>query len=79
MLAWIYLVVFGSLLAFTAYVWLLQNAPISQVATYAYVNPVIAIRSARSILGEDVTLTILAGAAIIVGSRGGRSSDRRRG
>jgi drug/metabolite transporter (DMT)-like permease len=42
-LAWAYLIVFGSLLAFTAYVWLLQNAPISRVATYAYVNPVIAV------------------------------------
>ena len=67
-LAWVYLIVFGSLIAFTAYVWLLQNAPISKVATYAYVNPVIAICSAALILSEDVTLTILAGAAIIVGS-----------
>ena len=38
-----YLVVFGSLLAFTAYAWLLQNAPLSKVSTYAYVNPVVAI------------------------------------
>jgi drug/metabolite transporter (DMT)-like permease len=67
-LAWVYLVVFGSLLAFTAYVWLLQNAPISRVATYAYVNPVIAILLGALILSEDVTLTILAGATIIVGS-----------
>jgi drug/metabolite transporter (DMT)-like permease len=42
-LAFAYLVVIGSLVAFTAYVWLLQHAPISQVATYAYVNPVVAI------------------------------------
>jgi drug/metabolite transporter (DMT)-like permease len=67
-LAWVYLTVFGSLVAFTAYVWLLQNAPISKVATYAYVNPVIAILLGALILSEDVTLTILAGAAIIVGS-----------
>jgi drug/metabolite transporter (DMT)-like permease len=67
-LAWAYLVVFGSLIAFTAYVWLLQNAPISKVATYAYVNPVIAILLGAVILSEDVTLTILAGAVIIVGS-----------
>jgi drug/metabolite transporter (DMT)-like permease len=65
-LAWVYLIVFGSLLAFTAYVWLLQNAPISRVATYAYVNPVIAILLGALILSEDVTLTILAGATIIV-------------
>lgn len=67
-LAWVYLIVFGSLLAFTAYVWLLQNAPISRVATYAYVNPVIAIALGALILSEEVTLTILAGATIIVGS-----------
>ena len=42
-LALAYLIVFGSWLAFTCYVWLLQNAPISKVATYAYVNPVVAI------------------------------------
>jgi drug/metabolite transporter (DMT)-like permease len=67
-LAWAYLIVFGSLVAFTAYVWLLQNAPISKVATYAYVNPVIAICLGALILSEDVTLTILVGAIIIVGS-----------
>jgi len=67
-LAWVYLIVFGSLVAFTAYVWLLRNAPISKVATYAYVNPVIAIVLGALILSEDVTLTILAGAAIIVAS-----------
>ena len=39
----IYLITFGSLLAFTSYAWLLQNAPISKVSTYAYVNPVVAI------------------------------------
>ena len=38
-----YLIVFGSWLAYTAYAWLLQNAPISKVSTYAYVNPVVAI------------------------------------
>jgi drug/metabolite transporter (DMT)-like permease len=67
-LAWAYLIVFGSLIAFTAYVWLLQNAPISKVATYAYVNPVIAILLGAVILSEDITLTILAGAVIIIGS-----------
>lgn len=63
-----YLVVFGSLLAFTAYVWLLQNAPISKVATYAYVNPVVAIFLGWLILSESIGLTMLLGAAIIVGS-----------
>ena len=61
-----YLILIGSLVAYTAYVWLLQNAPISQVATYAYVNPVIAIFLGWSILSENVTLTTLAGATVIV-------------
>ncbi|HEY7873985.1 MAG TPA: EamA family transporter, partial [Actinomycetota bacterium] len=66
--AFAYLVAFGSLLAFTAYVWLLQNAPISKVATYAYVNPVVAIFLGWAILSERITLVTLAGAAIIVAS-----------
>jgi drug/metabolite transporter (DMT)-like permease len=63
-----YLVLVGSLLAYTVYGWLLQNAPISKVATYAYVNPVIAIFLGWLFLSEDVTLTIAAGALAIVGS-----------
>lgn len=66
--AFAYLVVFGSLLAFTAYVWLLANAPISKVATYAYVNPVVAIFLGWIILSERITATTLVGAAIIVAS-----------
>ena len=64
--ALLYLIVFGSWLAFTAYAWLLQNAPISRVATYAYVNPVVAIVLGFLILDEVVTATTLVGAAIIV-------------
>lgn len=63
-----YLIVAGSWLAFTAYVWLLQNAPISKVATYAYVNPVVAIFLGWLILSERITLTIMVGATIIVAS-----------
>ena len=63
-----YLVVFGSWLAFTAYAWLLQNAPVSRVATYAYVNPVVAIALGWAILDEAVTPVTFAGAAIIVAS-----------
>jgi drug/metabolite transporter (DMT)-like permease len=61
-----YLIVFGSWLAFTAYAWLLQNAPISRVATYAYVNPVVAIVLGFLILDEVVTPVTIVGAAIIV-------------
>jgi drug/metabolite transporter (DMT)-like permease len=66
--AFAYLVTIGSLGAFTCYVWLLQNAPISKVATYAYVNPVIAIFLGWLILDESITATIVAGAAVIVSS-----------
>ena len=68
LLALAYLVVFGSWVAFTAYAWLLQNAPLSKVATYAYVNPVVAIVLGWLVLDELVTGTTLLGAAIIVTS-----------
>lgn len=63
-----YLVVAGSLLAFTAYTWLLQNAPISKVATYAYVNPVVAIFLGWLILAEPITPIVVVAASIIVSS-----------
>jgi drug/metabolite transporter (DMT)-like permease len=63
-----YLVVVGSMIAYTAYAWLLQNAPVSRVATYAYVNPVVAIALGWAILDEAVTTTTFAGAAVIVAS-----------
>ena len=66
--AFAYLVLVGSLLAFTAYVWLLRHAPISKVATYAYVNPVVAIFLGWALLSERITPVILAGAAIVVAS-----------
>jgi drug/metabolite transporter (DMT)-like permease len=68
LIAYVYLIFIGSLVAFTAYVWLLQNAPVSKVATYAYVNPVIAIFLGWAILSEDITVWIVAGAAIVVAS-----------
>jgi drug/metabolite transporter (DMT)-like permease len=68
LLGFAYLIAIGSLVAFTAYVWLLQHAPVSKVATYAYVNPVIAIFLGWAILSEHVTGTILAGAAVVVAS-----------
>ncbi len=65
-LAWAYLVVFGSVVAFTAYVWVLSAAPISLVATYAYVNPVVAVFLGWIVLSEQVTLTILVSGAVVV-------------
>jgi drug/metabolite transporter (DMT)-like permease len=61
-----YLVVFGSLVAFSAYTWLLQHAPVSVVATYAYVNPVVAVFLGAVVLAELVTPSMLIGAAIIL-------------
>ena len=61
-----YLVVFGSTVAFTAYVWLLANAPISLVATYAYVNPVVAVFLGWLILSEPVTVPVVIGGGVVV-------------
>jgi drug/metabolite transporter (DMT)-like permease len=66
-LAVAYLIVVGSLVGFTTYVWLLRVAPVSLVATYAYVNPIVAVALGWAILGEAVTLQMLvAGAAVLV-------------
>ncbi len=67
-IAFSYLVFIGSLVAFTAYVWVLQHAPVSKVATYAYVNPVIAIFLGWFVLAEEITPAIFVGAGIIVTS-----------
>jgi drug/metabolite transporter (DMT)-like permease len=62
-----YLIVFGSLVAFSAYVWLLRSAPISLLSTYAYVNPVVAVLLGWIFLSERITgRTLLAGAVILV-------------
>ncbi len=61
-----YLTFIGSLLAFTAYVWLLQNAPLSTVATYAYVNPLVAVVLGWAILSEELTFTVLLATVVIV-------------
>jgi drug/metabolite transporter (DMT)-like permease len=65
-LALAYLVVFGSLVAFTAYSWLLGVAPVSQVSTYAYVNPVVAVLLGAVIAGEAVEAVTLLGGAVTV-------------
>jgi drug/metabolite transporter (DMT)-like permease len=67
-LAWAYLVVVGSVVAFSAYVWLLANAPIGLVATYAYVNPVVAVVLGWLILSEAVTSAVVVGGLVIVAS-----------
>jgi drug/metabolite transporter (DMT)-like permease len=66
LIAFAYLVVFGSLIAYTAYTWLLQNASVSLVSTYAFVNPVVAVLLGALVLAEPITPTIAIGAAVIV-------------
>jgi drug/metabolite transporter (DMT)-like permease len=61
-----YLAVGGSIVAFTAYVWLLQNAPISQISTYAYVNPLVAVVLGALLLGERITAIAAIGGTIIL-------------
>ena len=66
--AFVYLSLVGSLVAFTAYSWLLQNVTPAAAATYAYVNPVVAVLLGWSIASEPLTLRMLVAAAVIVGS-----------
>jgi len=63
-----YLIIFGSLIGFTAYSWLLKNAQPAMVATYAYVNPVIAVFLGWLIAGESFTTQMLIGAGVVIGS-----------
>ncbi len=61
-----YLIVFGAIVGFTAYVWLLRNTSLAKASTYAYVNPVVAVLLGWLILGEPLTARILLATAIIV-------------
>lgn len=67
-LALLFLITFGSMVGFVAYIWLLQNAPISLVATYAYVNPLVAVFLGNWFAQESLTPRILVGAVITIGS-----------
>jgi len=65
-LAVAYLVLFGSIVAYTAYGWLLRNAPLSLVSTHAYVNPVVAVALGTLILHEPISARTMVAAAIIL-------------
>jgi drug/metabolite transporter (DMT)-like permease len=67
-LAIVYLIIAGSLVGFTAYVWLLKNVATSKVATYAYVNPIVAVFLGWSIRHETIDAWMFAGSVIIVAS-----------
>jgi len=66
MLAVLYLVVFGSWVGYTAYIWLLKHVPTAKVATYAYVNPLVAVFLGWLLHHERLDAFMLAGAAVIV-------------
>ncbi|HET8680880.1 MAG TPA: EamA family transporter [Micromonosporaceae bacterium] len=61
-----YLLVAGSLIAFTTYIWLLQHAPISLVSTYAYINPVVAVVLGALLVAEPLSPRIILGGGVIV-------------
>jgi drug/metabolite transporter (DMT)-like permease len=67
-LAFAYLVVFGSIIAFSAFTYLIDAAPPSRVSTYAYVNPVVAVVLGWLLAGEVITAQTVTGAAVIVGA-----------
>ena len=62
----VYLILVGSVVGYTAYAWLLGNAPLGQVSTYAYVNPVVAIALGVVVLDEQLTLRVVLGALLIL-------------
>lgn len=64
--SWLWLLIVGALIGQTAYVWLLTHAPISLVSTYSYVNPIVAVIFGVILLGEVLTLGVVAGGLIIV-------------
>jgi drug/metabolite transporter (DMT)-like permease len=67
-LAFAYLVLVGSVLGYSAYVWLLARAPLSLVTTYAYVNPAVAVALGALFLAEPLTANVLVGGAVIIGA-----------
>jgi drug/metabolite transporter (DMT)-like permease len=66
--AFVYLIVFGSIVAFTAYTWLLANVPVSTVATYAYVNPVVAVALGAIFYSEEIGPRTVIAAVLIIGA-----------
>jgi drug/metabolite transporter (DMT)-like permease len=67
-IAVLYLLVFGSLIAFTAYVWLLRATTPARASTYAYVNPVVAVFLGWLLAGEVVTPRMLLAMGVIIAS-----------
>ena len=66
--SFIYLVLIGAVVGYTAYIWLLRHCDPAKVATYAYVNPIVAVLLGTFFAGETLTLRMLIAAALIIGS-----------
>src|SRR5687768_11181817 len=67
-IAFVYLLIFGSLVGFTAYIWLLGHTTAAKASTYAYVNPVVAVLLGWALAGEPMSGRVLAAAAVIIGA-----------
>ncbi|WGD56675.1 EamA family transporter [Bradyrhizobium sp. CB1650] len=79
---WAYLTLMGTVVAFAAYIWLLKQVPATLVATYTFVNPIIAVLVGWIFLGEKLSFWMLAGAALVIASVAGmllaRSKSQRK-
>ena len=64
----LYLIFIGSLIGFVSYIWLIKHAPVSLVATYAYVNPLVAIILGALFVNETINARILIAGLVIIGS-----------
>lgn len=78
LIAWGYLIVFGSLISFTSYITMVRVLPMQVAMTYAYVNPVIAVILGSLILKEPVTGTMIAGMALVIAGVAGIFHERLR-
>jgi drug/metabolite transporter (DMT)-like permease len=66
LISWVYLILLGSLVGFTSYIWLLKTVPTSQASTYAYVNPIVAMFLGWTLADEPITARNVAAAATIL-------------
>jgi drug/metabolite transporter (DMT)-like permease len=66
--SFVYLVIIGAVVGYTAYIWLLRHCDPAKVATYAYVNPIVAVLLGAAFAGESLTMRTLVAAALIIGS-----------
>jgi len=66
--SFIYLILIGAVIGYTAYIWLLRHCEPAKVATYAYVNPIVAVFLGAGFAGEKLSMRVLIAAALIIGS-----------